>query len=96
MGVLDTIGRSAVEGWWMVYDTLWALVLGFAPSGALQAFVSKAAMLRSLGDPGRGTVAKASLFGMVSSSCSHAASALAKRLFARGADSARRWRSCSP
>ena len=86
MSVLDTIGRSVAEGWWMFYDTLWALVLGFALSGAVQAFVSKAAMQRSLGDHRPGTVAKASFFGMVSSSCSYAASALAKTLFARGAD----------
>jgi YHS domain-containing protein/uncharacterized membrane protein YraQ (UPF0718 family) len=86
MSVLDTIGRSVSEGWWMFYDTLWALVLGFALSGAVQAFVSKATMQRSLGDHRPGTVAKASFFGMVSSSCSYAASALAKSLFARGAD----------
>ncbi len=86
MSVLDTIGRSVAEGWWMFYDTLWALVLGFALSGAVQAFVSKAAMQRSLGDHRPATVAKASFFGMVSSSCSYAASALAKSMFARGAD----------
>ena len=86
MSVLDTIGRSMAEGWWMFYDTLWALVLGFALSGAVQAFVSKAAMQRSLGDHRPATVAKASFFGMVSSSCSYAASALAKSLFARGTD----------
>lgn len=86
MTVLDTIGRSLAEGWWMFYDTLWALVLGFALSGAVQAFVSKASMQRSLGDHRPATVAKASFFGMVSSSCSYAASALAKSLFARGAD----------
>jgi len=86
MSVLDTIGDSLAEGWWMFYDTLWALVVGFALSGAVQAFVSKWAMQRSLGDHRPRTIAKASFFGMVSSSCSYAASALAKSLFARGAD----------
>ena len=86
MSVLGTIGSSLAEGWWMFYDTLWALVVGFALSGAVQAFVSKRAMQRSLGDHRPQTVAKASFFGMVSSSCSYAASALAKSLFARGAD----------
>ncbi|MHB8450550.1 MAG: permease, partial [Mycobacteriales bacterium] len=43
-------------------------------------------MQRSLGNHRPATVAKASLFGVVSSSCSYAASALAKSLFARGAD----------
>ena len=41
---------------------------------------------RSLGVHRPSTVARASFFGMVSSSCSYAASALAKSLFARGAD----------
>jgi uncharacterized protein len=80
------VGDSLAEGWWMFFDTFWALVLGFTLSGAVQAFVSRAAMQRSLGDHSPRTVAKASFFGMVSSSCSYAASALAKTLFARGAD----------
>src|SRR3954453_3350358 len=70
----------------MFWETLWALVLGFALSGVVQAFVSRAEMQRSLGNHRPRTVAKASFFGMVSSSCSYAASALAKSLFARGAD----------
>jgi YHS domain-containing protein len=43
-------------------------------------------MRRALGDHSAVTLGKASFFGMVSSSCSYAASALAKSLFARGAD----------
>jgi uncharacterized protein len=86
MGVLGTIGSSLAEGFWMFYETLWALVLGFALSGAVQAFVSKGEMQRALGDHRPATVARSSFFGMVSSSCSYAASALAKSLFSRGAD----------
>src|SRR6476659_6935594 len=70
----------------MFYDTFWALVLGFGLSGAVQAFVSKGEMQRVLGDHRPATVARSTFFGMVSSSCSYAASALAKSLFARGAD----------
>jgi YHS domain-containing protein/uncharacterized membrane protein YraQ (UPF0718 family) len=84
--VLGTVGSSLAEGWWMFYDTFWALVLGFALSGAVQAFVSKGEMQRVLGDHRPATVARSTFFGMVSSSCSYAASALAKSLFARGAD----------
>lgn len=83
---MSGVGNSLAEGWWMFFDTFWALVLGFTLSGAVQAFVSRAAMQRALGDHSPRTVAKASFFGMVSSSCSYAASALAKTLFARGAD----------
>ena len=83
---MSGVGNSLAEGWWMFFDTFWALVLGFTLAGAVQAFVSRSAMQRSLGDHSPRTVAKASFFGMVSSSCSYAASALAKTLFARGAD----------
>ena len=86
MDVLNTTGSSLLEGFYMFYETLWALVLGFALSGAVQAFVSKSEMQRTLGDHRPGTIVKSSFFGMVSSSCSYAASALAKSLFARGAD----------
>jgi len=86
MDVLSTIGSSLLEGFYMFYDTLWALVLGFALSGAVQAFVSKGEMQQALGDHRPGTIVKSSFFGMVSSSCSYAASALAKSLFSRGAD----------
>lgn len=86
MGFFETVASSLAEGFWMFYDTLWALVLGFGLSGAVQAFVSKGEMQRSLGDHRARTVVKSSFFGMVSSSCSYAASALAKSLFTRGAD----------
>jgi uncharacterized membrane protein YraQ (UPF0718 family)/YHS domain-containing protein len=86
MSALDTIGQSLSDGFGMFWETLWALVLGFALSGAVQAFVSRAEMQRALGDHRPATVARASFFGTVSSSCSYAASALAKTLFSRGAD----------
>src|SRR5882757_7055926 len=86
MTTIDAIGRGIAEGWWMFFDTFWALVLGFGLSGAVQAFVSRAQMQAALGDHRPRTLAKASFLGAVSSSCSYAASALAKSLFARGAD----------
>jgi uncharacterized membrane protein YraQ (UPF0718 family)/YHS domain-containing protein len=84
--VLHGVAHGIAEGWWMFFDTFWALVLGFALSGAVQAFVSRAQMQTTLGDHRPKTLAKASFLGAVSSSCSYAASALAKSLFARGAD----------
>lgn len=82
----DDIGRSLREGFFMFWETLWPLVLGFGLSGAVQAFVSHEQMERTLGDHKPTTVAKASALGMVSSSCSYAASAMAKSLFVKGAD----------
>jgi uncharacterized membrane protein YraQ (UPF0718 family)/YHS domain-containing protein len=80
------VGRSLRESFFMFWETLWPLVLGFGLSGAVQAFVSHEDMQRALGDHRPAAVARASLFGMVSSSCSYAATAMAKSLFAKGAD----------
>ncbi len=84
--VLIDIGHSFREGFFMFWETLWALVLGFGLSGAVQAFVSRAEMDRLLGRNGPREIARASLLGAASSSCSYAASAMAKTLFQRGAD----------
>src|SRR5579872_4954987 len=83
--ILD-IGRSIREAFFMFWETLWPLILGFGLSGAVQAFVSHDAMQRSMGDHRPPAVARASFYGMVSSSCSYAASAMSKSLFVKGAD----------
>ncbi|MDQ6857267.1 MAG: permease, partial [Candidatus Dormibacteraeota bacterium] len=70
----------------MFWETLWALVLGFGLSGAVQAFVTRGQMERALGRPGVRTLGRATFLGMVSSSCSYAATAMAKSLFQKGAD----------
>ena len=84
--LLVDVGRGLREGLYMFWETLWALVLGFTLSGMVQAFVSKERMRAELGDHRPASVARASGYGMVSSSCSYAASAMAKSLFAKGAD----------
>ena len=86
IGWLDAIGRSLREGFFMFWETLWPLILGFTLSGAVQAFVSRQAMQAKLGNHGPAAVARASGYGMASSSCSYAASAMAKSLFVKGAD----------
>jgi YHS domain-containing protein/uncharacterized membrane protein YraQ (UPF0718 family) len=86
MALIRMLGDGLFEAYAMFWDTLWALFLGFALSGAVQAFVSRSRMQRMLGDHRPRTLAKATFWGMVSSSCSYAASALAKTLFRRGAD----------
>ena len=83
---VDEIGRSLREGFFMFWETLWPLVFGFALSGMVQAFVSREAMQRNLGDHRPAAIARASGYGMLSSSCSYAASAMAKSLFVKGAD----------
>jgi len=79
-------GRSLREAFFMFWETLWALVLGLTLSGAVQAFVSKDEMHRVMGNHRPKAILRASAFGMVSSSCSYAASAMAKSLFQKGAD----------
>ena len=86
MVVLEDIGRSLREGFFMFWETLWPLILGFSLSGAVQAFVPRDEMHRAMGDHRPEVVARASGLGMVSSSCSYAATAMAKSLFQKGAD----------
>src|SRR5437867_8178129 len=70
----------------MFWEILWALILGFALSGVVQAVVSKQEMRRLLPDDSPKTLAIATGLGAASSSCSYAAVALARSLFRRGAD----------
>lgn len=86
MSVLSTIRDSLAEGFFMFWATLWALVLGFTLSGAVQSFVSRDEMQKAMGDHRPRTIVRTSLLGAASSSCSYAASALGKSLFQRGAD----------
>src|SRR5438067_5976269 len=69
----------------MTWEVLWALVLGFALSAAVQAVVSKREMRRLLPDASPRTLVVASGLGAASSSCSYASVALARSLFRKGA-----------
>src|ERR1700761_1459870 len=84
--VLCDLGSALRESFFMFWDTLWALLGGFAMSGAVQAFVPGQTLHAKLGDHRPGAVARASAAGALSSSCSYAASAMARSLFAKGAD----------
>ena len=68
----------------MAWEILWALVLGFLLSAAIQAVVSHSEMARLLPDDAPRTIAKASLLGAASSSCSYAAVAIARSIFRKG------------
>src|SRR5712691_10551701 len=70
----------------MFWEILWALILGFALSGVVQAVVSKREMSRLLADDSPRSLAIACLLGAASSSCSYAAVALARSLFRKGAN----------
>jgi uncharacterized protein len=70
----------------MAWQILWALVLGFALSGVVQAVVTKGEMARLLPDGGLVSIFTASILGAASSSCSYAAVALARSIFRKGGD----------
>ncbi len=69
----------------MAWKVGWGLVLGFAVSGAIQAFVSKARIAEHLGRANVRSVLLAAGFGAASSSCSYAAASMSKSLFRKGA-----------
>ncbi len=67
------------------WQALWALLLGFMISGAIQAFVSREKMVTYLGDASLSSVGWAMAFGTASTSCSFGDIAATKTLFRKGA-----------
>ncbi len=68
----------------MIWMTWWPLVLGFTLSGLIQSLLPRDSLRSSLGTTSLSSVARASVLGVISSSCSYAASAVSRALFARG------------
>jgi uncharacterized membrane protein YraQ (UPF0718 family)/YHS domain-containing protein len=85
---LSTIGDGFRMAFLMAYEVWWALVLGFAISAIVQAWVPRQKIEASLGGAGLRPVARATVLGAASSSCSYAAIAIAKSLFQKGASAA--------
>src|SRR5271163_4498749 len=88
MGVLTTIGDGFKDAFLMAWAVWWALVLGFAISAIVQAWVPRERIERALGGGGLRPIAVATGLGAASSSCSYAAIAIAKSLFQKGASAA--------
>ena len=86
--MLTTIGDGFKDAFLMAWEVWWALVLGFALSAIVQAWVPRARVERALGGSGARPVALATALGAASSSCSYAAIAIAKSLFQKGASAA--------
>src|SRR5204863_416319 len=70
----------------MTWEILWALILGFALSGVVQAVVTKSEMTRLLPDDRPKTLTVACGLGAASSSCSYAAVPLARSIFRKGSN----------
>ena len=88
MSVLETIWDGLSNALLMAWTVWWALVFGFAISAVVQAWVPRERVERTLGGSGARPVALATLLGAASSSCSYAAVAIARSLFAKGASAA--------
>src|SRR6202045_99205 len=87
-GVLATLWEGLENGLLMAWEVWWALVLGFAISAVVQAWVPRERVQTALGGGGSRPVALATALGAASSSCSYAAVAIAKSLFEKGASAA--------
>jgi uncharacterized protein len=86
LSIVTSVGDALRVSFGMFWEILWALILGFALSGAVQAVVSKGEMRRLLPDDSPRSIAIATGLGAASSSCSYAAVALTRSIFRRGAD----------
>jgi hypothetical protein len=86
--VQSTIADALRDALLMAWTVWWALVLGFAISAIVQAWVPRERIERSLGGSGVRPIVLATGFGAASSSCSYAAIAIAKSLFQKGSSAA--------
>jgi uncharacterized membrane protein YraQ (UPF0718 family)/YHS domain-containing protein len=83
--VLSVVADGLKNSFLMAYEVWWALVIGFAVSAVVQAWVPREAIERRLSGQGVRPAIWATGLGAASSSCSYAAIAIAKSLFQKGA-----------
>src|SRR5919201_814199 len=86
--MLDVIWDGLKDSFLMAWEVWWALVLGFAISAVVQAWVPRRRIESALSGSGPRPVGLATALGAASSSCSYAAIAIAKSLFQKGASAA--------
>src|ERR1700753_2854022 len=88
MNVLEVIWHALRDSFLMAWAVWWALVLGFAISAIVQAWVPRRRIEALMSDSGARSIGWATGLGAASSSCSYAAIAIAKSLFQKGASAA--------
>lgn len=86
MFLIKGVDSALLLSFTMFWQILWALILGFGISAAVQAVMSKAEVAKILPDDSPKSLAVACGLGAASSSCSYAAVAIARSLFRKGAD----------
>jgi uncharacterized membrane protein YraQ (UPF0718 family) len=82
---LATWHRAAVTTLGLFWMAFWAFGLGYLISSMIQVFVTRRRMRRTMSGAGPRSVALGAFFGFISSSCSFAALATTRALFAKGA-----------
>src|SRR5947208_564626 len=85
---LSKVGDGLWNAFLMAWEVWWALVIGFAISAIVQAWVPRARVQSALSGSGARPIGWATGLGAASSSCSYAAVAIAKSLFQKGASAA--------
>ncbi len=78
-------GEAAYTSTGFFWMAIWAFVLGYIISSAIQIFVTESRMQKTMGNEGSKSVLLGTFFGFISSSCSFAALATTKSLFQKGA-----------
>ena len=85
---MNVIWHGLRDAFLMAWEVWWALVLGFAISAIVQAWVPRERVERALSGGGPKSIGWATGLGAASSSCSYAAVAIGKSLFQKGASAA--------
>ena len=83
--VVSQIGKALQDAFLMAWAVWWALVLGFAISAIVQAWVPRRRIEAALSGDGARPLLWATGLGAASSSCSYAAVAIGKSIFQKGA-----------
>ena len=86
--VLDLIWHGLRDAFLMAWQVWWALVLGFAISAIVQAWVPRERIQGLMSRSDARSIGWATGLGAASSSCSYAAVAIARSLFEKGASAA--------
>lgn len=82
---MDQLAEALQTSAGMLWKALWALIFGYIISAAIQVLVTKEQMAKALGERGTKQVGLAGFFGFITSSCSFAALAASRSIFAKGA-----------
>jgi hypothetical protein len=88
VNVFDVLWHGLRDSFLMAWEVWWALVLGFAISAIVQAWVPRERIEGLMSGSDVRSVGWATGLGAASSSCSYAAVAIAKSLFQKGASAA--------